>query len=416
MTPLQNHRKKNLPIIAAIVAVGVVLAMAILFWNKGSAEGSDGGDAHGHAESGEKEGAKEAGGAGDERAEDEHKDEGVVKLPVMQAEKAGITTAVAGAATIENIVKLPGEVRVNDDLTAHVVPRLGGVAESVPAQLGQTVKKGQVLAVISSPELADLRSAASAAQVRLGLAKTIYEREKKLWEDRISAQQDFQQAEQALREAELTLQAARSKLAALEVGAGGGGLNRYELRAPFDAVVVEKHITRGEAVQENTNVFVLTDLSRVWVDVAVTPKDLASVRSGATAVVSATGSDMKAVGKVSYVGALVGAQSRAATARVVIDNPGGAWRPGLFVDVALVQGTKQAAVAIPADAIQTVEDKPVVFVVTEGGFRTQPIVAGINDGKGVEILEGLAAGTRYVNRGSFVLKAELGKGSAEHDH
>ncbi|MDN4040318.1 efflux RND transporter periplasmic adaptor subunit, partial [Massilia sp. YIM B02443] len=98
----------------------------------------------------------------------------------------------------------------------------------------------------------------------------------------------------------------------------------------------------------------------------------------------------------------------------MIDNPGGAWRPGLFVDVALVQGTKQAAVAIPADAIQTVEDKPVVFVVTEGGFRTQPIVAGINDGKGVEILEGLAAGTRYVNRGSFVLKAELGKGSAEH--
>ena len=416
MTPLNNHQKKNLPIIAAIVAVGVVLALAILFWNRGSKEGSAGEDVHGHAESQQVEHAKEGSSAGKEGAEEEHDDEGVVKLTVMQAEQAGITTAVAGPAAISNTVRLPGEVRVNDDLTAHVVPRLGGVAESVPAQLGQSVKKGEVLAIISSPELADLRSAANAAQVRLGLAKTIYEREKKLWQDRISAQQDYQQAEQALREAELTVQAARSKLAALEVGAAGGALNRYELRAPFDAVVVEKHITRGEAVQENTNVFVLTDLSRVWVDIAVSPKDLASVRSGATATVTATGSDLRAVGKVSYVGALVGAQTRTATARVVIDNPGGAWRPGLFVDVALVQGTKQAAVAIPVDALQTVEDKPVVFVVNEGGFRAQPVVAGTNDGKGVEILEGLRAGTRYVNGGSFVLKAELGKGSAEHGH
>lgn len=416
MTPLTNHRKKNLPIIAAIVAIGVVVAMAILFWNRSSAEGGVVEKADAHAESGQAKVGKESGVAGKDDAEEEHQDEGIVKLSAVQAEKGGITTAVAGPATIENMITLPGEVRVNDDLTAHVVPRLSGVAEAVPAQLGQTVKKGQVLAVISSPELADLRSAANAAQVRLGLAKTIYEREKKLWEDRISAQQDYQQAEQALREAELTVQAARSKLAALEVGSGGGALNRYELRAPFDAVVVEKHITLGEAVQENTNVFVLTDLSRVWVDIAVTPKDLASVRSGATAVVTAIGSDLRAVGKVSYVGALVGAQTRAASARVVIDNPGGAWRPGLFVDVALVQGTKQAAVAVPVDAVQTLEDKPVVFVVDKEGFRAQSVVVGTNDGKGVEILEGLRAGTRYVNGGSFVLKAELAKGSAEHGH
>ncbi|AWL07550.1 efflux RND transporter periplasmic adaptor subunit [Massilia oculi] len=416
MKSLSNHQKKSLPIIAAILAIGAVLAMTILFWNKNGGEGGAGEDAHGHAETEKTEGAKESRTAGEEGSEETHDDEGLVKLSVTQTEKAGITTSIAGPATINNMVKLPGEVRVNDDLTAHVVPRLSGVAESVPAQLGQTVKKGQVLAVISSPDLADLRSAANAAQVRLGMAKTVYEREKKLWQDRISAQQDYQQAEQALREAELALQTARSKLAALEVSVAGGALNRYELRAPFDAVVVEKHITLGEAVQENTNVFVLTDLSRVWVDIAVTPKDLGSVRSGASATVTATGSDLTAVGKVSYVGSLVGAQTRTATARVVIANPGGAWRPGLFVDVMLVQGTKQAAVAVPVNAIQTVEDKPVVFVAVEGGFRAQPVVTGTIDGKGVEILEGLRPGTRYVNGGSFVLKAELGKGSAEHGH
>ncbi len=415
MTNQAKKDKKSLPLMVAMVVLGTVLAMVILFWNR------DGGgdDGHGHGETAQAESPKAAtksGAQGDEGAEEDHADEDVVKLDAQQIKTAGVTTAIAGPATITNTIRLPGEVRVNEDLTAHVVPRLPGVAESAQAELGQLVKKGEVLAVISSPALADLRSALDAAQSRLGLAKTLYEREKKLWQDRISAEQDYLQAQQAYREAELTVQTARSKLTALDVKTGGGALNRYELRAPFDGVVVEKHITIGEAVQENANVFVLSDLSRVWVDLAVTPKDLGTVRSGVDATVTAPTAGLSAKGKVSYVGSLVGAQTRSAIARVVIDNPEAAWRPGLFVDVMLAQGTRTAPVTVATGAVQTVEDKPAVFVVTKEGFRVQPVKTGTVDGQTVEILEGLAPGSQYVNNGSFVLKAELGKGSAEHGH
>jgi cobalt-zinc-cadmium efflux system membrane fusion protein len=154
-----------------------------------------------------------------------------------------------------NVIQLPGEVRFNEDLRRTSYRARLAWLSRFPLILGQSVKKGQVLAVISSPALADLRSASLAAQKRLGLAQTTYQREKKLWEDKISAEQDYLQAQTALREAEIEAQTARSKLAALGAGEAEGALNRYVLRAPFDGVIVEKHIAQGEAVKEDANVF-----------------------------------------------------------------------------------------------------------------------------------------------------------------
>ena len=120
---------------------------------------------------------------------------------------------------------------------------------------------------------------------------------------------------------------------------------------------------------------------------------------------------------MAYVGSLLGEQTRTAKARVALANPDRAWRPGLFVSVDVLSGlAAAAAVTVMADAIQTVEDKPVVFVKVAGGFRAQPVVPGRSDGKLTEILKGLAAGAQYAAAGSFVLKAELGKDSAEHAH
>jgi len=401
-------QNKSYRAVFAIVAIGVVLGAAILFWKKDS--GATAG------ESAREEKPAAAGKAETGKAESKHGgEEGLVHLTPQQIQQAGIQTAAADAATIENAVQLPGEIRFNEDRTAHIVPRVPGVADSVQAALGQKVMKGQVLAVISSPELAELRSTLNAARTRLDLARTTYEREKKLWEDKISAQQDYQQAQQAYQEARIAANNAQSKLSALGVVAGNGALNRYELRAPFDGVIVEKHISLGEAVKEDANVFLLSDLSRVWVDVVVAPKDLGVVRVGETATVKAAATNLTATGKVSYVGALVGEQTRSATARVELVNPSLAWRPGLFVNVSLVQGSKRAAVAVRSDALQTVEDKPVVFVKVAEGFKAQPVVVGASDKSNTEILQGLAAGTTYAATGSFVLKAEQGKGSAEHE-
>lgn len=400
-----NIDKKSRKSILGVVLVGILLGAAIIFWKKdGQTEGVQ--EAHSEQASSSKE------EKGEEHAEASN---GLIVLSEQQIRTAGIATAKAAPATIGAVVQLPGEVRFNEDRTAHVVPRVAGVAESVSADLGQTVRKGQVLAVISSPELADLRSTALAAQKRLGLAKVTYEREKKLWEDKISAEQDYLQAQQAFREAQIAAQAASSKLAALGAASADGPLNRYVLRAPFDAMVVEKHIAQGESLKEDANVFLLSDLSTVWVEVVISAQDLEAVRVGMPVTVRATAASTAAEGKVSYVGALLGEETRTAKARVVLSNPQMAWRPGLFVDVAMARGTRQVPVAVAAEALQTTEGKSMVYLRVPQGFKPQPVTVGITDGKLAEITAGLTAGASYATTGSFVLKAEQGKGSAEHE-
>ncbi|WP_017244339.1 efflux RND transporter periplasmic adaptor subunit, partial [Stutzerimonas stutzeri] len=146
--------------------------------------------------------------------------------------------------------------------TAQVVPRLSGVVEAVKVDLGEQVKQGQVLAVIASTDLSERRSEFYAAQKRLALAQKTYRREKELWEERISAEQDYLQAQQALREAELTVANANAQLQALGSDAGKlDALSRYELRAPFDGMIVEKDITLGESVNTDDQIFIISDLS-----------------------------------------------------------------------------------------------------------------------------------------------------------
>lgn len=344
-------------------------------------------------------------------------EEGKIALSDAQIKTAGVTIQTAGPARINSSLQLPGEIRFNEDRTAHIVPRLPGVVESVHANLGQHVKKGQVLAVIASTQLSEQRSELLSAQKRFALAQLTHDREKKLWQEKISAEQDYLQAQQALREAEIAVQNARQKLAALGATAStSGALTRFELRAPFDGMVVEKHIALGEAVKEDANVFTLSDLSTVWAEISVPAKDLNTVRVGEKATVKATAFESKASGTVAYVGALLGEQTRTAKARVTLPNPQTAWRPGLFVNVELVSGEADVPVAVSADAIQSVNDKPTVFIKVAGGFLPQPVVTGRTDGKLVEIVKGLKANTPYAAAGSFVIKSEQGKSSATHQH
>lgn len=344
------------------------------------------------------------------------KDEGAVTMTADQIKGAGISIEASGTATIRSALQLPGEIAFNEDKTAHVVPRVGGVVESVVVSLGQQVVKGQVLAVISSSGVSDQRAELQAAQKRLQLARTTYEREKQLFEQRISPQQDVQQAEQTMREAEIAVANARQKLQAIGATADSSALNRFELRAPFNGIIVEKHIALGEQVREDTNVFTVSDLKTVWAQVNVPARDLPQVRVGENVVIKASAFEQKAIGKVAYVGALIGEQTRTAQARVVVDNPNTAWRPGLFVNVEVSAGEAYVPVTVTADAIQTMEGKSIVFVRTPTGFAPVPVELGRSDGKRTEVLSGLKAGAQYATSGSFVIKSEAGKASASHEH
>jgi cobalt-zinc-cadmium efflux system membrane fusion protein len=347
--------------------------------------------------------------------------EGRVRMGDAKAKVAGIEVRTAGPAKIRSILQLQGEIQFNQDRVAHVVPRLAGVVVQSGKNLGDAVKKGELLAVLESRTLADLKSEHLAAQTRLELARSTFEREKRLWEEKISAQQDYLASRQVLAEAEIVHRNVEQKLLALgldhaAVTRGGTvGLTRYEIRAPIDGVVIEKHLAIGEAVKEDASIFTIADLSTVWAEMTIYPKDLGSVKLGQKVTVRASALNAEAEGRVSYVGSLIGEQTRSAKARVTLPNPERSWRPGLFVSVDLVQDETEVPVAVSVDAIQTLREAKVVFGSFGEFFEARPVELGRSDGKTVEVLSGLAPGTPYAATNSFVLKADLGKAGASHD-
>ena len=429
--------KKQKLTIAAIAAVTALLAALILLSGASKSAPADAHAESGHDHAAEKtakddhkeDGHKEAKGGHDEdkdhkdddhdekgHAEKGHEEDSKIAFSEQQLKTAGIVLDTAAPGRIRTSLQMPGEIRFNQDRTAHVVPKVNGVVESVSANLGQQVKKGQVLAVVSSSTVSEQRSELLNAQQRLTLAQSTHAREKTLWQEKISAEQDYLQAGQALKEAEIAVRNAQQKLAAIGAGTASSGLNRYEIRAPFDGIVVEKHLALGEAVKEDASIFTISDLSSVWAEMTVAARDMNAVRVGESVTVNATAFASSASGKIAYVGTLLGEQTRTAKAHVVLPNPGNVWRPGLFVNVDVLAQEAEVPLAVAADAVQSVEQKQVVFVRVADGFRKHEVTLGRTDGKRVEILKGLSAGDVYAAAGSFVVKAELGKGSAEHAH
>jgi cobalt-zinc-cadmium efflux system membrane fusion protein len=240
-----------------------------------------------------------------------------------------------------------------------------------------------------------------------------------LSDEGVLARKDYLQAQEALREAEIAVHNAQQKLIALGTNPKAVTqaieLNRYEIRAPFDGMIIEKHIALGEAVKEDASIFIISDLSSVWAEMIISAKDLNLVKVGEKVTIKATALDSSAIGMVSYVGALMGEQTRTAKARVTLDNPQMAWRPGLFITVDVVAKEIEVPIAVLSDAIQTINDKPVVFIRVSDGFMAQTVETGLSDGKATQIVEGLKSGTPYAVNGSFVLKAEHGKSSVEED-
>jgi cobalt-zinc-cadmium efflux system membrane fusion protein len=191
-------------------------------------------------------------------------------------------------------------------------------------------------------------------------------------------------------------------------------LARYEMRAPFDAVVVDKHIATGEAVDRNTAAFIVADLSIVWVEISVYAGDLDIVRPGRPVrITGAAAPDMPAADAViSYLSPIVDQQTRTAEARAVIANPDGVWRPGLFV-TAHVADPHPAAVAIPRAALQQYEGRPVVFVARGDVFEPRRVRLGRVGQTTAEVRAGLVPGERYAAAHTFRIKAELERGEAD---
>jgi len=189
----------------------------------------------------------------------------------------------------------------------------------------------------------------------------------------------------------------------------------YELKTLLDGVVLTKHLTRGEAVGRETQAFVVADLSTVWVDLSVYQKDLSRVRVGQHVRIHSVQGGPDAQGTISYLTPAVDRATRTAVARVVLPNPERSWLPGMFV-MGHTLDSREAPVVVSRSAIQTLEGEPAVFVESAEGFTARTVTLGQEGETLVEIVRGLAAGDRVALENAFLLKAELAKDEAEHEH
>jgi len=327
-----------------------------------------------------------------------------------------IEVLTAGPASIQSVLNLQGEIKLNADKSLYVVSRVGGIVESVSVNAGDKVTKGQVLATVSSQAIADIRSDLLAAQKRVDLARATYVREKQLWEEKISAQQDYLQAQNDLQQAEINAQRIQQKLYAVGAGASSKELTRYEIRSPINGIITHKQVSQGQVVSEIDRLYEISDLSTVWAEMTIYAKDINMVKVGQKVTVKATAFAAEATGTIAYVGALVGEQSRTAMARVILNNPNRTWLPGLPVNVALVSDEVQVPLAVSVEGIQTLRDWSVVFGRYGEYFEARPLTLGRRDDKYVEVLAGIKAGDRYAAGNSFLIKADIGKAGASHDH
>jgi len=395
------HGRSSLAAIAVVLVVGIALGAMIL-----STDRSKHGQQDYDAAKAKQSSAQASAGVTTHLANE-------VTIDDAQIKAAGISIESVAPARISSLVQFPGEVQLNDDRTVHVVPRVAGVAEAVSVATGQMVHKGQLLVVFSSQQISDQRSALQSAERHLEHVQMVYQREKRLWEQRVSAEQDYLEAQHAVEEAEIRRDNAVQKLRALGVSLSGKALNRFELYAPYDGVIVERNLSIGEAVKEDTPIFTIADLSTVWVEVYIPAKDLPLVRVGDKVKVRATAFDAETMGTIAFIGALVGEQTRMAKARIVVANSKGLWRPGLFVNVEVKAADALVPVAIKNDALQSLGSHQVIFVRDGKRFVPHPVTTGRTDGKYIEITSELATGTRYAGANSYVIKSELAKQATE---
>ena len=502
----------------------------------------DGEEEHdGHDEHAE-EGHDEHDGEGhDEHAEEGHDDHAdhdgeaeKLSTPMTpgQMQKYGIVLSEAGPGLLQKHVRLPGEIVLNADRAAHVVPPAPGIVREVLAKVGDSVQPGDAMAWIESSELAEARadymakfnevsccsidltraeairrntldllallansptlddltdleptqmgenrSSLISAYAQWIFTRQVFEREKELLAQDISSRSDYQKAEAAYKKAhaaylgvrdsvdfetsraeleaqrtqrntQLTLKAAERKLYVLGLTAADlesprpapataspahecndpnctdcvaeqaaptpaeeedpdEKLGWYALRAPFAGVVTAKHIVLGEKVGDDTDAFMVADLSNVWVDLSVYQKELPHVRESQDVQIVVGDQIPVANGKISFVSPVVDATTRTALARVVLPNPDGAYRPGLFVTAEVAVFSSRVRVLVPAEAVQQIEESTVVFVPDADGLEPRAVTLGRSSRTHVEITSGLKPGERYVSEGAFQLKAAI---------
>src|ERR1044072_666805 len=354
--------------------------------------------------------------------------------PATTFQTAAIETEFVSPQTIAGIIPATGKILVPENSVAVIGPVNEGRIVRLYVGQGSRVRKGQKLADLESADvdqaeadylkaLADYENAvvSSAAEVKLGQEN--YDRNKLLFEQKITAGKNLQSAEHDLEVAKAAaansvngtkaaLTAARRHLLIL-------GLNdatiaalakktdlaaTFSLTSPIDGIVVGRNATVGASVGTDANVFKIIDLSRVWIDADVFEKDLPRVRTGQDVKLTVTAFPQSTFsGKVILINSVVDPDTRTVKVRTEVANPDGRLKPDMFANVQIVTDVNRAAISIPQSAVLNDEGKTIVFVAEGNGYKKRQVQAGIQNNDRVEIVDGLTAGDKVVVKGNYLL-------------
>lgn len=357
--------------------------------------------------------------------------EGVLILSPERIVLARIEVAAVAGGSVGQRIAVPGTIVPAADRVARIPARVGGIVAELRKRLDDPVAQGEVVAVLDSREAADARSSYMTATVNFDLQRTLFDRAQLLRNSRVSSEQQYLQARASFEEAALQRDLALQNLMALGLDAarvtaaardgaitqGASRFRQYEIRSPSAGRVVEQRVSLGTSVgqlNDPTDLYVIADLSRLWVEMAVAPVDLRLTRRGQRVAITGAGEGaLRTVGEIIFVSPFFDPGTR--TARVIAEfaNPDEAWRPGSFVTAELLVEGAAAEVLIPRAAVQTIAGNPAVFVRTPEGFRVQPVTLGRAVESMVEVTKGLTPDERIAVANSFALKAELGRGQLQ---
>jgi len=339
--------------------------------------------------------------------------EDFVALSEQQIKAAGIEVmpirqSFAGA------VEAPAVIAADPKHAAVVSSSVGGRVVEIRRNLGDPVARGDVLAVIESRDVAQLRADVEIAKRQHELAQATFVREERLYGEKVTSRQEFEIARNASLEARTRLRLAEQQLAA--AGATGGAqLNRLMLRSPIKGNVTTRQIALGDMVAPDVHLFEVADLSELAVELSLSPNDAARVSVGTAVDISTDG--RTGAGRITHLSRILDPATRQVRAIARLSNGQGTWRIGETVraSIALEGDSGASQLAIPRTAVQTVEDKPSVFVREKEGFAIKHVVLGDNAAGYVKVMSGLEGGEQIAVSNTYMLKAEHGKGEAGDD-
>ena len=348
----------------------------------------------------------------------------LVRLLPEQLTRSGVTVELVGRTAFRTYRTFPGVVRPNEHALANITTLVRGRVAEVHAELGQVVAPNTLLAVLHSSDLGLAQSAYLKARARRHVAEQAYQRAQFLFKEKVIGEAEAQRREGEMISIRAEAQEAREGLRLL-------GMDDKEIRAlertqtirsqisivaPFAGRVIERNLTKGEVVETARKLFVVADLSTVWVVGNVSEKDISYLHS-ATAVpnqpvevhVSAY-PDEVFHGIVSYVGDILDSATRTMQVRLTLANPTGRLKPEMFATVRFFSKPEPDAITIPKAAVQQDRGESVVFVrLNEQEFGRRVVHIAEQNDKLVHVLDGLTEGEEVVVAGAYVLKSELAR-------